>query len=207
MSLFSMAQSLAQSDWAQDFAGSAYLYPVILATHLTCIALFGGMILMTNLRLLGWTLKGFTISEVVGRLRVWKRIGFFVMIGCGLLLAGSEADKYYVNPYFWIKMSLLVLLGVHGLVFHRSVYYNTAELDRTPVIPGRAKLAGALSLILWVGVVSFGRMIGYYEGHVAPLGGIHAQRLVQPNSGRDGRRARFNTSGRSSTDVAADLNR
>ena len=165
------------------------------------------MILMTDLRLLGWSLNGFTISEVVGKLRVWKRIGFFVMIGCGLLLAGSEADKYYINPYFWIKMSLLVLLGVHGLVFHRSVYYNTAALDQAPVVPSRAKLAGALSLILWIGVVSFGRMIGYYEGHAEPLGGLHAQQLIHNNSGRDGLHAWFNPSRRSSADVAADLNR
>ncbi len=207
MSLFSMAKSLAQMDWAQDFAGSAYAYPIILATHLTCIALFGGMILATNLRLLGWTLKGFTISEVVGKLRNWKRIGFFVMIGCGLLLAGSEADKYYINPYFWIKMTLLLLLGVHGLVFHRSVYYNTAQLDQSPVIPNRAKVAAALSLILWVGVVSFGRMIGYYEGPVEPLGNLHAQQIVQPASGRGSLHAGLHTRRGNGADVAADLNR
>lgn len=163
--LFSFAQWLAHTDWAMDFAGSSYLYPIILATHLSCIALFGGMILMTNLRLLGWTLKGFSVTEVVGRLRIWKRIGFCVMVGCGFLLAGSEADKYYGNPYFWIKMTLLVLIGVHGLAFHRSVYYNTAKLDESPVMPSQAKLAAVLSLVLWISVASFGRMIGYYEGN------------------------------------------
>lgn len=163
--LYSFAQWLAHRDWAMDFAGSSYAYPIILATHLSCIALFGGMILMTNLRLLGLALNGFTVTEVVGRLRIWKRIGFLVMVTCGFLLAGSEADKYYSNPYFWIKMSLLVLLGVHGLAFHRSVYYNTAKLDEAPVMPSQAKLAAVLSLVLWIGVASFGRMIGYYEGN------------------------------------------
>lgn len=162
--LYSFAQWLAHRDWAMDFAGSSYAYPIILATHLSCIALFGGMILMTNLRLLGLALKGFTVTEVIGRLRMWKRIGFLVMISCGFLLAGSEADKYYSNPYFWIKMTLLVLLGVHGLAFHR-VYYNTAKLDEAPVMPSQAKLAAVLSLVLWIGVASFGRMIGYYEGN------------------------------------------
>ena len=192
MDFSSYARWLAQREWAQDFAGSSYLYPVILGTHLTCIALFGGMILVTNLRLLGWTLKSFSISEVVGKLRNWKRIGFVVMVGCGLLLAGSEADKYYVNPYFWIKMTLLILIGVHGLVFHRSVYYSTAELDKSPTIPTRAKAAAALSLILWVGVVGFGRMIGYYEGPQTPLGrGAQAERVIDPASGRYDLRAWF----------------
>jgi hypothetical protein len=63
-------------------------------------------------------------------------------------------------------MTLLALLIVHSLVFRRSVYRNTAELDRAEGMPGRAKLAAALSLILWLGVVTAGRMIGYYEGPV-----------------------------------------
>jgi hypothetical protein len=50
----SFARWLETRDWAMDFAGSAYFYPIVLATHLTCIAIFGGMILITNLRLLGW---------------------------------------------------------------------------------------------------------------------------------------------------------
>lgn len=163
--VYSFMHWLAQRDWAMDFAGSAYAYPITLATHLCCIATFGGMILLTNLRLLGWALTDFSISDVIGKFWLWKRVGFVIMITAGLLLGGSEADKYYPNPYFWTKMTLLVLIGIHGLAFRSSVYTSaaTAELDRAPVLPGRAKLAGALSLVLWVGVVSMGRMIGYWE--------------------------------------------
>lgn len=169
------ARWLADRDWAMDFAGSALVYPVVLATHLACIAVFGGMILLTNLRLLGVTLKSFSISDVVGKFRPWKRIGFVIMVTCGLLLAGSEANKYYMNPYFWVKMTLLILIGIHGLAFRPSVYLNTAALDRAPVVPSNAKLAAALSLVLWIGVVSMGRMIGYYEGPTelgVPLGPV-----------------------------------
>ena len=31
---------------------SSYAYPIIMSTHLACIAVFGGMILMTDLRLM-----------------------------------------------------------------------------------------------------------------------------------------------------------
>jgi len=163
MPVYDFMRWLAHRDWAMDFASSAYVYPAVLATHLCCIAAFGGLILMTNLRLLGLALTDFSITDVVGKLRPWKRLGFVILICAGLLLGGSEADKYYGNPYFWTKMTLLVLLLVHGLVFRPIVYQKTAELDRSPVPPTRAKLAGALSLVLWVGVVCMGRMIGYYE--------------------------------------------
>jgi hypothetical protein len=162
MSLLSFARWLENTEWAGDFSASLYFYPTVLSIHLTCIAIFGGMILVTNLRLLGWALPNQTITDVVGKLRLWKWAGFAIMVTCGALLAGSEAVKYYFNPYFWTKIALLALLGIHGLAFRHSVYRNTAELDRASTIPRQAKLAASLSLILWIGVVWAGRMIGYY---------------------------------------------
>jgi hypothetical protein len=85
------------------------------------------------------------------------------MVTMGAFLAGSEAAKYSINPFFWGKMTLLVLVGVHALVFRGSVYNNTEEIDRLPAIPTRAKVAASLSLLLWFGLVTMGRLIGYYE--------------------------------------------
>jgi len=146
-----------------DIAGSALVYPIIMSTHLACIAVFGGMILMTDMRLLGLALRSYTVTEVVGALRPWKRLGGTIMIAMGSLLAGSEADKYYGNPFFWAKLTLLGCIGVHALVFRPLVYNQTKEIDSSPTIPGRAKLAAILSLVLWFSVLSMGRLIGYYE--------------------------------------------
>ena len=71
----------------------------------------------------------------------------------GFTLFGSKAADYYPNPYFWIKMSLLVLIFIHAMIFRPLVYNHPEKLDASPVIPTRAKAAGALSLILWTGVV------------------------------------------------------
>jgi uncharacterized membrane protein len=163
MSLASLAHQIQSIGFLTAIRESSYVYPIIMTTHLISIALFGGMILMTDLRLLGLAMRSHSISDLVGRLRVWKRIGFAVIVTCGVLLATSEADKYVANPYFWIKMTLLALVGVHAVVFHRGVYHNTAELDHAPALPGQAKLAGLLSLLLWMGIVCAGRWIGYYE--------------------------------------------
>jgi hypothetical protein len=103
MSLASFAHWLEGREWAMDFAASVHAYPIVLAIHLSCIAVFGGMILVTNLRLLGWALTDYPVTEVVSRLRAWKAAGFLIMAACGILLAGSEAGKYYANTYFWIK--------------------------------------------------------------------------------------------------------
>src|SRR5580693_9994322 len=106
-----IAHSLESIGWLSDFAESVLAYPIVLSIHLTCIALFGGMILMTDLRLLGLTFKSLTITEVVTSLRPWKRLGGVIMITCGLLLGTSEAEKYVPNPFFWTKMVILTLIG------------------------------------------------------------------------------------------------
>ena len=100
---------------------------------------------------------------MVSTLRWWKRLGFVVMVTCGVLLGSSEAVKYSINPFFWAKMTLLAMVGVHALIFRPRVYNHPEELDRAPQIPSVAKWAASLSLLLWAGLVVMGRLIGYYE--------------------------------------------
>jgi len=178
--ILSLAQWLQSIGFLAAIRESALVYPVIMTTHLSCIAIFGGMILMTDMRLLGLALKKYTVTEVVTGLRPWKWLGFIIMVTMGVLLAGSEAEKYYHNPYFWFKMTFLALVGVHALIFRPSVYNKTEEIDRAPMIPARAKAAACLSLLIWTGVLTMGRLIGYYEGDrsgggAAPVAQVHAQ--------------------------------
>ena len=159
----SIAQTLENIQFLSDFSESVLAYPIVLSTHLTCIALFGGMILMTNLRLLGITFRSLTITQVVTTFRPWKRVGIVIMIGTGLLLATCEATKYAPNPFFWTKMVVLGLIGVHALIFRPIVYKRTEELDKSPVIPTKAKVAAILSLVLWTTMFTMGRLIAYWE--------------------------------------------
>lgn len=163
MTAFEIADQIQSVGFLTYIRESGYTYPVIMATHLASIAVFGGLILLTDLRLLGLALTKASVTEVVKGLRPWKQLGFVIMVTCGLLLGTSEMDKYYNNPYFWLKMSLLFLVGVHAIVFHRSVYANTEAIDRAPQIPAAAKAAGVVSLCLWIGIASAGRWIAYYE--------------------------------------------
>jgi uncharacterized membrane protein len=160
LSFFHWVQSTELMTFVRE---SGLTYPILLSTHLSCIAVFGGMIVMTDLRLLGLALQDRPIADVVNGLRWWKRLGFVIMVSMGIMLGGSKAVDYYSNPYFWTKMSLLTLIGIHALIFRPLVYNNPKALDASPLIPARAKAAGALSLVLWTSVVCAGRLIGYYE--------------------------------------------
>lgn len=147
-----------------NLRSSAYVYPVVLALHLSAIALFGAMIVATDLRLLGWALREGSIADVVGRLRWPKRIGFILAVTCGFLLFASKAEEYYYNPFFRTKALLFTLVPVHALVFRKSVYGNPAELDGGGELQSHAKLAAGLSLFLWFAILCAGRAIGYVAG-------------------------------------------
>jgi hypothetical protein len=156
-------QSLENIGFLSNFAESVLAYPIVLSIHLTDIALFGGMILMTNLRLLGLTFNTVSITRMVAGLRPWKRVGGTIQIATGLLLATSEATKYAPNPYFWTKMIVLCLIGMHALIFRPIVYNRTEELDGLTVIPTSVKAAAILSLVLWTTMFTMGRLIAYWE--------------------------------------------
>jgi hypothetical protein len=177
-----MILSLAQ--WAQSTSfftalrSSWYVYPVVLSLHLLGIAIFGGLVLVTNMRLLGLALRDRSISDLVDQLRIPKRFGLVLIATCGVLMLGAKAEEYYYNTFFRLKLLLLGLIFVHGWVFRRGVYYNASELDRaSPRIPGRAKLAASLSILLLVGLACAGRGIGYID---PPLDKIHARRMAVP---------------------------
>jgi hypothetical protein len=163
MSLLSICQWLQNTDWATAIRQSSWVYPILLASHLTGIALFGGMLLVSDIRLRGFALTKVPIAEVVGRLRPWKRVGLIWMISFGFLLFSAKAARYYINPYFTTKIILLLLTGVHAMVFRRRVYSRTVEFDRMGAVPSEARTAAWISLALWLAIIVMGRMIGYYE--------------------------------------------
>jgi hypothetical protein len=175
--LLSFAQFIQATSFFTTLRGSGYVYPIILSLHMVAIAFFGGMILMTDMRLLGWSLRKYPVSDLIDQLRVPKRVGFTLIATCGVLMACCKAEEYYYNDWFRLKLALLIVVGLHALIFRASVYNRAVELDRSPQLPAGAKLAGAVSLLLWIGIACAGRGIGYIE---PPLDKIHAQHFSAP---------------------------
>jgi hypothetical protein len=143
----------------------------VLSLHMVAIAFFGGMILMTDMRLLGLAFTKRPVADLVDQLRGPKRWGLLLAVTCGILMLCCKAEEYYYNAFFRAKVALFVLVIVHAAVFRSSVYTRAAEFDRAGRVPGVAKLAAGLSLLLWIGIAIMGRGIGYIE----PPIGIHAE--------------------------------
>ena len=123
------------------FLGSpAYVYPVLVAIHIVALILLGGMVVLTDLRWLGLGMRSYAAAEIVNGLRVPKRIAFGVAAASGAVLFIVNAGEYSKNPWFWLKITLLVLIAGNYLIFRRGV-------------ASKAKFAAVWSLLLWTGVV------------------------------------------------------
>jgi hypothetical protein len=116
---------------------------------------------MFDLRLLGWTMRSVPVSEVIRRLQPWTIAAFVLMVISGSLLVFAIPLRSYQNIFFRTKMILLLLAGLNILIFHSRVFPSVAGWDGKGVPPRAARRAGALSLVLWIGVVFSGRMIAY----------------------------------------------
>jgi hypothetical protein len=179
--LLNLAIWLQNTGLMRALRDSDHGYEILLSLHLSFISLSGAMIALTNTRLLGWALTQDSVSEVVDQLRWPKRVGFLCVATCGFLLFGMKAEEYYLNIFFRIKVMLFLTIAAHALVFRPSVYNKPSELEGAAGTPIRAKVAGALALVLWFGVVCAGRGIGYidpppFSHHFTSMRSVPAER-------------------------------
>jgi hypothetical protein len=145
------------------------LFPWLESIHVLTIALVVGSIAFVDLRLLGIASRDRSVTALTKDVLPVTWIAFVVAALTGLLMFISNAVNYAHNFYFQIKILLLVLAGANMLFFHfvsgRDVASWGNAADATPF---RARLAGGASLMLWVGVVGFGRWIGFtLQPHLA----------------------------------------
>jgi uncharacterized membrane protein len=140
---------------------SLWLFPAIETLHLLGMAALMATVAALDLRLLGWAMRGQRVTDLAARLLPWTWAGFVVQVVTGGLLFSSEAVHVYGNPAFRVKMLLILLAGVHALIFHLIVYRDVAKWDEGKVLPAKAKIAGLVSILIWIGVVAAGRFIGF----------------------------------------------
>jgi hypothetical protein len=163
--LLSICQWLEKTPAAAAMRDSLWIFDITETTHTLGIILVAGTIMLVDLRLLGMGLRREPVSHVVSRIVPWTLCGFGLMFLTGGWLFSAEASKLYRSPAFRIKMILLSLAGLNALIFHLTVYRRAAEWDELPVAPVRARLAGLISLVLWIGIIAAGRSIAYGPGY------------------------------------------
>ena len=163
MSLFELFEWLGNTPWSIALHESRYAFLVVLTIHVLTLSVFVGTALMIDLRLLGVTMMRVPASQVIARLVPWSAAGLILMMTSGALLFYAAPLVRYQNVFFRMKMATLVLALLNAWLFHRTAYRRIADWDRDAVPPRAARLAGGLSLVLWVVIITAGRMMAYQD--------------------------------------------
>jgi uncharacterized membrane-anchored protein len=101
------------------------------------------------------------VTELVRHILPWTWAAFAGAAVTGMVLFVLNVTTFVDNRSFLIKMLLMLLAGANMLAFHKGAYRTIGEWDLGSPPPQAARLAGALSLALWLGVVFFGRYLWY----------------------------------------------
>jgi len=129
MSLLAFFGWLGDTPWSVDLHESQYAYAIIESIHVWTMAVFFGLVVMFDLRLLGVIMRKVPVSEVLERLLPWTIAGFVLMVITGLLLFYAIPVRSFQNLFFRGKMILMVLAGLNVWLFHSRVYPRVVARD------------------------------------------------------------------------------
>lgn len=158
--LLESARWLQVTNFSLAIAESDWMFQALETVHVLAITLVVGSIAMVDLRLLGYFARERSVTELTREALPWTWIAFVCALISGAMLFASKAVAYYENWPFRFKLLFLGLAGVNMLFFHYNTYRSvgTWNVGRAPV---SARCAGALSLLVWVAIVTLGRWIGF----------------------------------------------
>ena len=145
---------LVNSPWSHAINSYEWVFPAVQSLHFIGFAMSIGTIAMVDFRLLGLGMRGQSPAGLAADLAPWTHAGIAVMLTTGPLMFSTDAVSYHYNPSFQFKMVCLTL----ALLFHFTLHRRAVRAGANPIA---AKLAAAMSLLLWTGVVAGGRMIAF----------------------------------------------
>jgi len=141
---------------------SLYGFPVLLTAHVLTMCLFLGLVIMMDLRLVGVGNRRTSFSDLQRSLFPWQMAGMVLVSISGLALFYAQPLHYFGKALFWMKMALLIVAGANALAFHFTTYRSATTWDLPAAVPpSAARTAGIVSLVVWAGVLVFGRLVAY----------------------------------------------
>jgi hypothetical protein len=152
---------LESSNAASFIRQSLWLYPIVEIVHIAGFAVLVGAALLFDVRLLGFS-KKIPVKECVGYFIFWARLSLFAVIPSGFILFMVDATTLVLNPVFLLKLVLIGVAFVNALIFHQFTLKSVSQWNVNLQTPKAAKMSGLISIILWLAVISCGRLIAYF---------------------------------------------
>ena len=147
-------EATAFSTWMRE-SGFAFFSTLIL--HAIGMGFIAGVHAATDLRVLGVAPR--VPLSMMSRFRPVGRMALVVVSLSGVLLLVAYPTKALTNPVFYVKLLAAGTALLVGRSLARRVLDDTTY--DAGAVPSRARALAALSLVLWVTVITTGRLLAY----------------------------------------------
>jgi hypothetical protein len=147
-----MGSFMTQYQWA---------WPIGESLHFLGLCMLVGTVGVFDLRMIG-LLKSIPLGAL-HRLIPWGILGFGINLATGLSFLSTYPDQYIHNPAFQIKILFMIVVGLNMSAFYLTMYRKVVSVGSGELAPFAARLAGAISLACWIGVIICGRYLTFYR--------------------------------------------
>ena len=142
-----------------------WLYPSVEIVHIVGIALLFGSVAVLDLRLLGLS-RHIPVRTLARHVLPWTAASFVLIVPSGLAMFTAHATEFIQSDVFVLKLMLILAAGLNAALFHAVTFrtadvWDSEEMRKLPPPPS-ARLAGAVSLLVWIAVIACGRLLAYF---------------------------------------------
>jgi uncharacterized membrane protein len=134
-----------------------WVWPMMETMHFIGLGLLVGVVLIVNLRMLGM-LKSVPFPALHSLLPVGI-FGFGVNLITGMLFFVATPGQYTQNIAFFGK--IVLMLAAAANILYLTVFDEVWTLGPDDEAPMTAKIIAGSGILLWLGVVFFGRMLPF----------------------------------------------
>jgi hypothetical protein len=147
---------LEQTGLAVQVRESLWVYPTVLTCHAIGMAVVVGLLIMIDLRVLGYA-RGIPMTAL-DTLYSFAWAGFALNLVSGSMLFVADAQKFVTSTPFIIKIVGIIIGGVLAWLLARMV--ATVPGGRG-AMPGNARAVAAVSIVVWLIAITAGRLTAY----------------------------------------------
>ena len=156
MALLSWMEATAYSEW---IVAGLIGWPLMLSMHAIGLATVVGVMLVLNLRMLGF-FRPIPYVAIDDLMR-YAWIGIFLNIFSGFSLFMAQAT-FYVTSFPFLTKITFVILGIANVHYTQKVLKREAAVwDASDTVPQMSIVLAGTALVCWILAVVGGRLVAY----------------------------------------------
>jgi hypothetical protein len=153
--------ALEQSGFSAGIRQSPWLYPAANVGHIVFLVLFAGALAVMDVRLAGG-LNAIAPTPMLARARAVAVAALAGLALTGFVLFAAEASALVRNPLFRLKLVLVGVALINVAIYELWARRAVQGLREGAPMPTAVRIAGFVSISIWLAVAACGRAIAYF---------------------------------------------